>query len=125
MTIFSDVFPPVENDFVEKEDSKYFSIDLEDNTIRAPSEGGYEFTRKRFTRTPRKTFATGFTMMSQTDLNTIIEFWDEYQGAKPFAWLDPTTNNVYTVRFADKPSIVYNGIGNNFMYDVTVKLKQL
>lgn len=125
MTVFSGVFPPIENAFAEKQDSKYFGIDTEDNTIRASTEGGYEFTRKRFTRAPRKTFITGFTMMSQTDYETFDEFWDEYQGAKSFTWVEPTTSVAHTVRFAEKPSISYAGLGSTFLYDVIVKLKQV
>jgi len=125
MTVFSGIFPPVEYGFSEKEDAKHFGIDIEDNTVRAKTEGGYEFTRKRFTRKPRKTFMTGFTMMSQADYDTFIDFWDEYQGARAFNWVEPTTNSVHSVRFADKPSIQYVGKGSTFLYDVVVKMKQV
>lgn len=125
MTAFSGVFPPTDAGFTAKEDSGYYGIEFEDNTMRSDSDGGYEVTRPRFTRKPRKTFTTGFTELSQANYDLLVEFWEKYQGSLKFTWTDPTDLRAYTVRIEKPPTVTYAGVGPTRMYNVEVKLKQV
>jgi phage-related protein len=122
---FTNTFPPFDVGFVEKEDSRFFSVVFEDNTIRADTEGGYETSRPRFTRRTRKTFTTGFTEMSQDDYAIIEEFWEEFGGSKAFAWVNQTNGITYSTRFTKAPTISYVGVGSYRAYNVEMELKEV
>jgi phage-related protein len=125
MPSFSGVFPPTDVGFTEKEDAQYYEVEVDDNTMRSSSDGGYEFSRPRFTRKPRKTFTTGFTELSQSDYALLMDFWDAYQGAVSFTWVDPTDNVAHTVRMTKPPVVTYRGIGPRRMWNVEVTMKQV
>lgn len=122
---FTGSFPPFAEGFVEKEDARFYGIEFEDKTRRSDSDGGYEFTRPKFTRNGRRTFKTGFTEMSASDFDIFQDFWDAYGGYKSFAWTNPADGRTHTVRFAEPPTVVYSGVGAVATYNVEVALKQV
>ena len=88
-------------------------------------EGGYMHTRRRTTRPPRKRFTTGFTDLSQAEMQTLEDFFDDVGTWDTFNWIDPTTSIVYVVRFSSEFVAKYKGIADYFRYDVpTIKLLQ-
>jgi phage-related protein len=122
---FVGIFPPFGEGFTEKEDARFYGIEFEDKTRRSESDGGYEFTRPKFTRNGRRTFKTGFTQMNAADFDIFQNFWDAYGGYKSFSWTNPADGRAHTVRFAEPPTVRYTGIGAVATYDVEVTLKQV
>jgi hypothetical protein len=125
MTIFNATFPPFAQGFTEKEDARYYGIQLAENLIASNTEGGYELTRPRSTRKPRKTFTTGFSSLSTADYELFLEYYEEYQQFTNFFWVDPSTLMPYTVRFVKPPTIVYVGSGPLRLYNVEVTIKEV
>jgi hypothetical protein len=110
----------------QSQDSKYYKPEQEDPAIRNPIEGGYVATRPRFTRPPRKSFTTGFSDLLDSDRATLMVFWDTVMGgSNSFTWVDPITNNIYQVRFAEQMDWRYSGVGATKRWDVTMKLEQV
>lgn len=107
------------SELAARQDSKYFKVSLADKTIRGSMEGGYEHTRPRYTRKHRRTFSTGFTDISQEELDALLAFYDLVGGYKVFNWKNPANGEVYAVRFDQPPEATYTGIGGNHRYDVT------
>lgn len=118
-------FPPVA--MTVKEDSSKFSVSIEDNTVRSEMEGGYEFTRPRTTRAPRKEFTTGFTHISESDRALLESFYlAQRAGASSFTYTDFTTSTEYTVRFVGEMKFKYVGQGVAKLWDVDgIKLRQV
>lgn len=118
-------FPPI--GMAEKEDSAYFSQELEDNTIRSETEGGYEFTRPRSTRAPRSSFTTGFTHITQADKAILEAFYkDKRAGASIFTWTNPTNGEELDVRFSGPLQFKYVGMGGTHLWDVvSISLKEV
>lgn len=125
MTEFVGLFPPTDAGFTDKEDSAYYSEEIEDNTMRSDKDGGYEYSRPRFTRNGRMTYTTGFTDISQADKDLILEFWTKYTGAKSFTWVNPTNLESNSVRFTKPPKPTYTGAGQTRTYNVEVEIKQV
>lgn len=116
-------FPP--DGFSEKEDSRFFKTSQEDSTIRSDTEGGYEHARPRFTRTPRKTYNTGFTLITNSQLETLESFWDDHQGYKIFTWTHPTRGTTHNCRFTKPFETKYSGVGLQHRYDVQIEFKEV
>jgi hypothetical protein len=108
------------------QDSRYYDVEQEDNSLRTKADDGYVITRAKHTRAPRKTFTTGFTNMKDADKLTLQGFFDSMKGGLVFDWTDPPTGSVFTVRFAEGPlKFKYVGIGNNKQWDVSFRLEQV
>lgn len=104
------------------EDSKKFSVEFEDVAMGSTMEGGYVATRPRHTRTPRRTFNTGFTDISEADKITYETFIGTVRaGSDSFTWIHPTTAESLTVRFklGTVPKFNYKGYGGNHRWDIT------
>lgn len=115
------VFPTLS----EGQDSKYFSQISDDPAIRASTEGGYEITRRRYTRTPRKTFTSGFTRIGSVDKATLAAFEETVGvGSVIFDWTNPDTLAVHAVRFTGPINFKYVGHGPNKRWDVTFTVKE-
>lgn len=103
-----------------QQDSKYYGVEAEDPAVRSDMEGGYVASRPRFTRTPRKTFTTGFTSISNADRATLEAFWDAKKGgAVVFTWLNPVDGTTHTVRFKEPMTFKYAGLGGVHLWNVT------
>ncbi len=118
-------FPPAA--LLGKEDSKYRTEKLADPVMRNEIEGGYVSTRPRYTRTPRKTWTTGFTHVTEAEKEALVSFWNARRGGSAsFTWDDPITSVEYTVRFVGAPSINYVGKGSLYLWDITnITLEQV
>jgi len=118
-------FPPA--GMTSKEDSKYFEVSQEDPAIRTSTDGGYQLTRPRYTRRPRRVFKTGFTQISEADRALLETFWNtQLGGSKSFTWTIPTTLEEVTVRFEEEMDFKYKGVGGTHYFDVTsIKLREV
>lgn len=116
-------FPAVLADI---QDSQFFQIDLEDKTLKGEVEGGYTHARPRHTRKPRRTFKTGFTEITQAQMELLVSFYDDVGGYTKFNYTNPTTGVVHEVRF-DKPfGLKYKGIGATKLWNITdIVLKEV
>lgn len=107
------------------QDSKYFTESQEDPVMRSPVEGGYEFSRPRYTRAPRKMFTTGFTEISDADKTLLQTSWDVHRGGSDVVtWTHPV-DGAMSVRYEGAFSFRYVGIGGFHKWDVKISLKQV
>lgn len=118
-------FPPVA--LAGKEDSKFRTQSSDDPAMRNTTDGGYTITRARYTRAPRKTYTTGFTDLTETELAALEAFYDaQFGGSNSFTWEDPVTNVVHTVRFNAAIKGIYTGRGGTHRFDVPeIQLKEV
>ncbi len=101
------------------QDSKYFSIEQLDNSVKGELEGGYVHTRPRTTRKPRKRFTTGFTDISAADFKTLCDFYDDVGTHSTFTWVNPVYGTTHEVRFEKPFRGKYVGMGPAFLFTVT------
>lgn len=108
------------------QDSAQYSVETEDPSTKSPLEGGYVSSRAKHTRTPRKTFTSGFTMLKNADRAILDTFYGTTVkgGSVIFDWTDPASTVVYQVRFTDKLKYKYTGIGASQRWDVAFTLEQ-
>jgi phage-related protein len=114
---------PVFSDMTE--DASILNVEREDNALRAPTDGGYEFTRPRSTRRQRKTFSTGFTSLSHLNYLAMCAFYDAHETSLAFTYIFPPTGEVKVVRFAEPMSDKWTGVGTTNLWDVKIKLKEV
>jgi hypothetical protein len=109
------------------EDSKYFSEESADPAKRKEVDGGYTIARPRYTRTPRRTWTTGFTDLTTAEKDEFLTFWEGRKGgASSFTYLNPANGVTYTVRFMGTPKIKYTGMASLRRWDITeIKLEQV
>ena len=110
-----------------KQDSKYYEVIPEDPSISTGMEGGYDYSRPRFTRTPRKSYKTGFTHLTNADRAIIQAFWDlNMGGSDSFTWTDPVDLQEKTVRFDGPLSFKYAGVGGTHRWNISdIKLVEI
>lgn len=101
------------------QDSKYFGFTLEDKSIKGEVDGGYVLARPRHTRRPRRTFKTGFTDISQAEVDLLVEFFEEVGCYSKFTYIDPATGRDYLVRFNKPFNAKYTGMGSTRLYTVS------
>lgn len=107
------------------QDSKFFSVEQEDNAIKGETDGGYINARPRHTRRPRKTFTTGYTDIAHADYLLAIEFYNQVGTWKVFTYVDRTTNVTYRVRFDKPPKWTWGGVGvAKFWTSASITLKE-
>lgn len=108
------------------EDAKYFAQAPEDPAVRSSMEGGYVVSRARHTRVPRKSFKTGFTALTQTQMVAIDAFYTAKRGGSTaFTWTNPTTNVELTVRFKREIQWNYVGASGTHLWDAMVELEEV
>jgi hypothetical protein len=110
-----------------KEDSKFRNVTTPDQAIRNEMEGGYAVTRPRYTRSPPKTFVTGFTNITETEKAQIEAFWElKRGGSAAFTWLDRVTNITHIVRFKGDLKFTYAGMGGTHRWTTgEIQLEQV
>jgi hypothetical protein len=110
----------------DRQDAKYFSVKLEDPSIKAEMEGGYVVSRPRHTRTPRRTWTTGFTDLSNAERLTLESFWNTQRGGSEiFLWKNKVDNVYYQVRFTKPMEFKYAGFGTTYRWDCpNIELEQ-
>ena len=107
--------------FTAQEDSKYFALEPVDPAIQYETEGGVFISRPRNTRDPGVIITTGFTDITQADLDKILAFYGSVKGgSSSFQYVHPVTSVSYIVRFhGGVPKAKYVGAGSRKRYDVT------
>lgn len=90
-----------------RQDQKFYTEDAEDTGMKSETDGGYEITRPRHTRRPRRIFTTGFTDISNADKTAIQNFYNEVGTYNLFTWINPVTNTGITVRFSKPVKFKY------------------
>jgi hypothetical protein len=108
------VFP-----LASKQDAAAYGFEQEDKGIRSEMEGGYVLTRPRFTASPRRTWKTGFTNLSNTDKLTFQNFFTVFGTYQSFTYTAPSGDGSVTVRFKQAPKYEYKGFGNNYRWNIT------
>jgi hypothetical protein len=77
----------------------------------AKTDGGYWITRKKYTRTPPRTFKFDLKSINNTDRLTLITFWNTIGGSSAaFNWANPQDNITYNVRFSAGYSLGFKRI---------------
>lgn len=107
-------FPTLGN----KEDSAKFGFMQEDVGMRSDMEGGYVITRPRHTRTPRRTWSTGFTNISNTEKTTLESFFNDHGTFKAFDYNVPIGGELVSVRFKETIKFKFVGWPTNPRWDV-------
>lgn len=97
----------------------------EDVAIKSETSGGYELTRPRFTRAPRREFQTGWLSIPQADRNLWDTFYKTVRTYSAFTWLNQLSGEIVQVRCSEPPTIDYVGIGKNKMWNITVKMREV
>ena len=116
------VFPTLTQD----QDSSYYTVMIEDQSLKSEMEGGYQVSRTKHTRFARQTWTSGFTMLTNADFLTLRTFYrgTVKGGSLIFDWTDPITGSVFPVRFAGAVTFKYTGVGTAQRFDVSFKLEQ-
>jgi phage-related protein len=104
--------------FPTKQDASKFGFEQEDVGIRSEMEGGYVLTRPRHTRTPRRTWTTGFTDLSNAEKVTFEAFVAAHGTYKAFNYYLPVEGTLVNVRFKTVPKYDYMGFGANMRWNI-------
>lgn len=115
---------PTKPTLSQGESPSLYRNDAEDNANKADTDGGYEFRRRRFTRTRRRKIETGFISIPHADYLILNQFWEDHQTDLAFTWYDYLHNVSRQVRFDEfKPD--YVGIGTNAMWTIKIKMSEI
>jgi hypothetical protein len=105
--------------------SEGFSIEREDPSMQTELEGGYVFSRRKHTRTPRSSYNCMVRELTEADRLAMDSFWDTVGGGSViFDWTHPTTLAVVAVRFKGPITYTYTGWGPLQRWDCSFVLQQ-
>lgn len=111
------------------QDSQYFrERSAENPAVAKKMEGGYVHTRPRHTRRPRRSFSTGFSFLNEADKAALQAFWNAVHGSSDaFYWTHPISKEQIYCRFAESEEFEfrYAGVGDNFRWDIELKLVEV
>lgn len=103
-----------------KQDSKYFKEVTPDQSIGSATDGGYRYTRPKYTSAPKKTFTTGFTILSNDDKIIFEEFYNTVRGGSDgFLYTHPINGTSHNVRFVGSMNFDYVGMGYTRLWNIT------
>lgn len=106
------------------ESPSLYKYSFADNVRKASTEGGYEFRRRRFSRTPARTIETGFIGLNHSDFIALENFYLTHQMDKEFTYYDYHYGVNRTVRFDDfKPEATT--IGQTKLWNVKIKMSEV
>lgn len=106
------------------ESPSLYSNTPEDNSIKADTDGGYEFRRTRFTRPRRRQIQTGFIGLSAADYAVLSAFEETHTNVVAFTYFDYIRNQTYQVRIDEwKPT--YTGVGKTVLWNLTIKMSEV
>lgn len=109
----------------EKQDSAKYSEVTEDPSMSLETEGGYTYTRPRYTRRPRKTWTIGFTDLTNEEKESLSEFYNTVKGgSEAFYWTHPIDKKDIVVRLGSQIKFNYTGVGTTYRWDtdqITIK----
>lgn len=111
-------------------DANTLTIEAENPAVSSgDTDGGYEYTRPKFTRRPRRTITFNYKNISPADKVSLQSFWDAcFGGSVAFNWTDPTTATVYNVRFSKDMKLKFSrdGVGTTHRYNTDpITLKEV
>lgn len=116
-------FPPagMEN----KEDSSHFQVSFEDLSDSRQTDGGYKYTRSKYTRKPRKKLKIGFTAIPEADKLLIEAFYNEHFGGNTvFTYQSYESGRpTYLVRFTGPVGFRYSGVGITPLWDISCEIE--
>lgn len=105
--------------------SLYKNIPMQDDRfLKAPTDGGYEFRRRRTNRAPRREIETGFLNIPQSDFDILEAFYLQHEQDVAFTWYDQIRDETYQVRF-DSWAPSYEGIGTNKKWTIKIKMSTI
>lgn len=107
-----------------KESPSMYKVKHPDTARKGKTDGGYEYRRRRFTRTPRKMYETGFIGLTHADFEIIETFYLEKLTDTTFTWDDQLRGVTKSVRF-DSFEPKYRGFGTYRLWDVKIKLSEV
>jgi hypothetical protein len=108
------------------QNSALYGVELEDQSMKTPTDGGYVISRPKHTRKPRRSFKTGFTKLRVEDRELLEDFYESVRGGSViFDWTDPSTKKVHQVRFEGTLSFKYSGAGRLQFWNVEFALQEV
>ncbi len=76
------------------------------------TDGGYWITRRKYTRTPPKSYIFDLTPLTNDDKNTLLTFWNTVGGSSAiFNWTNPQDGLTYSVRFGKGYELSFKRLG--------------
>lgn len=106
------------------ESPSLYSVEHPDISNSAPTDGGYEFRRRRYTGAPRKVYETGFIGLPHADFLIVEQFYEDHLTDTIFTWTDQIKGVDRQVRF-DMFKPEYKGVGQHRRWDVKIKLSEV
>jgi hypothetical protein len=119
-----DTFPTKGNGLSQGESPSLYDCTPIDETLKSGTDGGYEFRRRRTTRVPREIISTGFIGIPNDDYLVLRQFWRDHQLDVGFVYHDYIHGIDRQVRF-DTWDPKYVGVGQNRMWNVTIKMSEI
>lgn len=118
-------FPTKANgQLTQGESPSMWSMKPKSTVLKAETDGGYEFRRRRTTRAPRNEIETGFISLPHADYLVLKAFWDAHLEDVAFTYRDYLHDIDRQVRFDEwKPD--YTGVGQNRMWTVKIKMSEI
>lgn len=94
---------------------------------RHKTEGGYSYTRPRYTRRPADTLTLSCVALTGADVERLQRFWELTRGRSlAFKWTNPLSSKVESFRFAnEKLTFTYTGVGDHRRWDTQIMLEQV
>ena len=117
-------FPTKGSGLSQGESPSLYKSGYPDNVKKAPTDGGYEFRRRQFTRNPPRQIETGFISISHADFLTLDAFYLTHQKDTEFTYYDYMCGVSVNVRF-DEYTPTPTSIGQNKMWNVKIKMSEL
>lgn len=112
------------NDLTQGESPSFYEIERIDKTLKAETDGGYEFRRNRFTRPERRVISTGFISLPHEDYVKLDAFYAAHTKVVAFTYFDYIHGVTRQVRFDEfKPD--YVGVGQNRMWTIKIKMSEI
>lgn len=101
------------------------SFKIENPVMRHKVDGGYAFTRPRYTKPASATVNCRYVRLTQADVATISSFWNQTAGgSRAFMFKEPSSGGLIKVRFANEAlEFRYTGHGAERSWDVDLSFE--
>jgi len=117
-------FPTRGAGLTQGESPSLYGVDFEKNEKKASTEGGYQFRRRQFSRTPPRIISTGFLGLKHSDYVVLENFWLAHQTFTAFTYHDYHFGLTRQMRFDEfKPDP--KTIGQTRIWDVKIKMSEI
>jgi hypothetical protein len=115
---------PTKPQLSQGESPSLYKIKAQENENKADTDGGYEFRRRRFTRTRRKHIETGFIGLPHADYLVLDAFWETHQTDTAFSYYDYLHGVTRQMRF-DSFEPDYVGVGTHKLWTIKIKMSEI